>query len=137
MNNSSYTDKFMVIDKIKENNPVVRFFDGYTGVANCVAQYRKHELPKLKVLKSRNDMNVSYRSIDLIPKFTIKFIDDTHSHFYLQPIGHDPIPFGVPKEGDLCEAVMVRDVEEVYTVLLKDYSHMLLDLDLVHDLDPV
>ena len=138
MNNSAYTDKFMVVDRLKEGPATALFYESYTGLANCIAQYHEDGIARLMILKSRNSESRSWRTIELIPKFTIEFLDSRYSYFKIKPLdGLDSIPFGVPTDGDLYDAVRSKDTDVVYDILLREYSHMLLDLDLVHDLDPV
>jgi hypothetical protein len=138
-NTETFIDKYMVVDRTKEGVAITQFYDSMLGVADCLEPYKEGDLKHLIILRRRHSDAVSWRNVDLVPKFQLRFIDDVHGYFEVVPFkdAHDPITFPVPREGELYEAVVARDMEEVYIVLLNDYASMLDSKGLMHDLDPL
>lgn len=134
-----FKDKFMIINRSIEDGAVVEFHDSHLGLAQGLKDYIPTMLPHIIVLRRRHSDATSWRNVELVPRFYISLVDQIFSHFYLQPFdtSREQVPFPVPKDGDLWEAVRNQDGETIYEILLAEYSPMLCSLDLVHDLNPM
>lgn len=140
MDNSTFVDKFMVVDRCKEGVTMAQFFDSYTGLANCIANYRGEDMKHLIVLRRRHNDALSWRNVPLVPRFTINIPQDSVGYIWLDKVGVDdnvPIPFAIPTQCELHDAVCSRDIEEMYTLILRDYEPMLEHFKLIYSLDPM
>lgn len=136
---TAFKDKFMLVDRRKEDEAITSFYDSYLGLSQAMKDYTPSDLPNLIVLKRRHDHAISWRSVDIVPKFRVSIGSGVSSHFYLELLA-DPtirIPFPVPRDSDLADAIAYVDMEQVYEVVLSDYTPMLTSLDLIHDFDPI
>ena len=138
-NKEVFTDKYMVVDRTKEGVAMAQFYDSYNGVANYISQYNEQDLKHLIVLRRRHDGAVSWRNVDLVPKFTIEFLDNRIDMVYLKPNDSNiaPVPFPVSVDTDLFDEVASRNTEGIYELILKEHCRMLELLNLIIDLDPV
>lgn len=135
----TFNDKFMVINRSVEDGANVEFHNSHLGLALALKDLIPTVIPHLIVLRRRHSDATSWRNVELIPRFYIHLVDQVFSHFYLQPFDttKEQVPFPVPKDGDLGDAVRSQDGETIYEILLADFSPMLCSLDLVHDLHPM
>jgi len=139
MNNKGvFNDKFMLVDRSKEGVAMAEFYDSHLGLALSVENYQPQCLSHLTVLKRRHDHATSWRNVGVVPRFYLSLGSGMYSHFYLQPFdtSREQIPFPVPKDGELYDAVRTEYIEFIYEILLSDYTPMLESLNLIHVLNP-